>query len=133
MNFRSKNRINPDFSMSSMTDIIFLLLIFFMLTSNFVTPSGLPVNLPSSKSSTIVMQKVSVTITPDLQYFVNDKPTSFENIEPELRSLLAGTAQGEGVVVLHVDKSVPVEHLVKVAGIATELKAKVTLATLPTE
>jgi biopolymer transport protein ExbD len=133
MNFRSKNRINPDFSMSSMTDIIFLLLIFFMLTSNFVTPSGLPVNLPSSKSSTIVMQKISVTITPDLQYFVNDKPTSFENIEPELRTLLAGTAQGEGVVVLHVDKSVPVEHLVKVAGIATELKAKVTLATLPTE
>jgi biopolymer transport protein ExbD len=133
MNFRSKNKINPDFSMSSMTDIIFLLLIFFMLTSNFVTPSGLPVNLPSSKSSTIVMQKISVTITPDLQYFVNDKPTSFENIEPELRTLLAGTAQGEGVVVLHVDKSVPVEHLVKVAGIATELKAKVTLATLPTE
>lgn len=133
MNFRSKNKINPDFSMSSMTDIIFLLLIFFMLTSNFVTPSGLPVNLPSSKSSNIVMQKVSVTITPDLQYFVNDKPTDYENIEPELKNLLANAAQGEGVVVLHVDKTVPVEYLVKVAGIATELKAKVTLATLPTE
>lgn len=133
MNFRSKNRINPEFSMSSMTDIIFLLLIFFMLTSNFVTPSGLPVSLPSSKTSTIVMQKVSVTITPDLQYYVNDKLTSFENIEAELSNLLASTAQGEGVVVLHVDKTVPVEHLVKVAGIATQLKAKVTLATLPTE
>jgi len=133
MNFRSKNKINAEFSMSSMTDIIFLLLIFFMLTSNFVTPSGLPVSLPSSKSSTIVMQKISVTITPDLQYFVNDKPTAFENIETELASLLSGTAQGEGVVVLHVDKTVPVEHLVKVAGIATQLKAKVTLATLPTE
>ena len=79
------------------------------------------------------MQKISVTITPDLQYFVNDKPTPFENIEPELAGLLSGTAQGEGVVVLHVDKTVPVEHLVKVAGIATQLKAKVTLATLPTE
>ena len=133
MNFKSKNRINPEFSMSSMTDIIFLLLIFFMLTSNFVTPSGLPVSLPSSKSSTIVMQKVSVTITPDLQYFVNDKPVAFESIEPELQNLLSGTAQGEGVVVLHVDKTVPVEHLVKIAGIATQLKAKVTLATLPTE
>lgn len=133
MNFKSKNRINPEFSMSSMTDIIFLLLVFFMLTSNFVTPSGLPVSLPSSKSSTIVMQKVSVTITPDLKYFVNDKPTAFENIESELTNLLAGTAQGEGVVVLHVDKTVPVEHLVKVAGIATALKAKVTLATSPTE
>lgn len=133
MNFKSKNRINPEFSMSSMTDIIFLLLIFFMLTSNFVTPSGLPVSLPSSKSSTIVMQKVSVTITPDLQYFVNDKKVSFETIEPELVNLLEGIAQGEGVVVMHVDKSVPVEHLVKVAGIATQLKAKVTLATLPND
>jgi biopolymer transport protein ExbD len=133
MNFKSKNRINAEFSMSSMTDIIFLLLIFFMLTSNFVTPSGLPVSLPSSKASTIVMQKVSVTITPDLQYFVNDKPMPYENIASELESLLASTAQGEGVVVLHVDKTVPVEHLVKIAGIATHLKAKVTLATLPTE
>lgn len=131
MNLRSKNRINAEFSMSSMTDIIFLLLIFFMLTSNFVTPSGLPVSLPSSKTSSIVMQKVSVTITSDLQYYVNDRPVPFENIEPQLATLLPGTE--EGVVVLHVDKSVPVEHLVKVAGIATNLKAKVTLATVPSE
>lgn len=133
MNFKSKNRVNPEFSMSSMTDIIFLLLIFFMLTSNFVTPSGLPVSLPSSAASSIVMQKISVTITTDLQYSVNDKQVAYENIETELAGLLQGSAQGEGVVVLHVDKSVPVEHLVKVAGIATKLKAKVTLATLPSE
>ena len=81
MNLKSNNKINPLFSMSSMTDIIFLLLIFFMLTASFVTPSGLPVNLPSSKSSTIVIQKVSVTITKDLKYFVNDQETSIENLE----------------------------------------------------
>ena len=131
MNLRSKNRINADFSMSSMTDIIFLLLIFFMLTSNFVTPSGLPVSLPSSKTSDIVMQKISVTITEDLTYYLNDKQIALEDIEPQLTDLLQGTE--EGAVVLHVDKSVPVEHLVKVAGIATALKAKVTLATSPTE
>lgn len=131
MNLKSRNRVSPDFNMSSMTDIIFLLLIFFMLTSNFVTPSGLPVNLPSSKASGIVLQKVSVTITPDLKYYVNEKPVSLEQIQPELAALLQGTE--EGVVVLNVDKSVPVEHLVRVAGIATELKAKVTLATVPTE
>ena len=73
MKLKANNKINPLFSMSSMTDIIFLLLIFFMLTASFVTPSGLPVNLPSSKSSTIVIQKVSVTITKDLKYFVNEK------------------------------------------------------------
>jgi len=131
MNLRSKNRINAEFSMSSMTDIIFLLLIFFMLTSNFVTPSGLPVSLPSSKSSDIVMQKISVTITSDLQYFVNDKPVSSEEIEPQLTALLQGTE--EGAVVLHVDKSVPVEYLVKVAGIAKSMNASVTLATVPAE
>lgn len=117
--------------MSSMTDIIFLLLIFFMLTSNFVTPSGLPVSLPSSKTSDIVMQKISVTITEDMQYYLNDKPISLEEIEPQLTELLQGTE--EGAVVLHVDKSVPVEHLVKVAGIAKNLNASVTLATVPTE
>ncbi|MBF9253662.1 biopolymer transporter ExbD [Pontibacter sp. 172403-2] len=131
MDLRSKNRINAEFSMSSMTDIIFLLLIFFMLTSNFVTPSGLPVSLPSSKSSDIVMQKISVTITSDLQYFVNDKPVSSEEIEPQLTALLQGTE--DGAVVLHVDKSVPVEYLVKVAGIAKSMNASVTLATVPTE
>ncbi|RIJ41534.1 ExbD/TolR family protein [Pontibacter oryzae] len=131
MNFRSKNRINAEFSMSSMTDIIFLLLIFFMLTSNFVTPSGLPVSLPSSKTSDIVMQKISVTITEDMQYYLNDKPIALEEIEPQLTELLQGTE--EGAVVLHVDKSVPVEHLVKVAGIAKNLNASVTLATVPTE
>lgn len=131
MNIRSKNRINPDFSMSSMTDIIFLLLIFFMLTSNFVTPSGLPVSLPSSKTSDIVMQKVSVTITKDIKYYLNEKPIALEEIEPQLTALLQGTE--EGAVVLHVDKSVPVEHLVKVAGIAKNLNASVTLATVPTE
>ncbi|MFD2516078.1 ExbD/TolR family protein [Pontibacter locisalis] len=131
MNLRSKNRINPEFSMSSMTDIIFLLLIFFMLTSNFVTPSGLPVSLPTSKSSDITMQKISVTITEDLKYYLNDKPIALEEIEPQLTALLQGTE--EGAVVLHVDKTVPVEHLVKVAGIAKSLNASVTLATVPTE
>ena len=114
--------------MSSMTDIIFLLLIFFMLTSNFITPSGLPVKLPSSKSSNIVMQKVTVTVTSDLQYFVNAQKTSLAGIEGVLRNELT---EKDGVVVLHIDKDVPVEHLVKVAGIATSLDAKVTVATSP--
>src|SRR5688572_6634051 len=98
MALKSKNKVEAAFSMSSMTDIIFLLLIFFMLTSSFITPSGLPVSLPSSKSSTIVMQKVSVTITPDLQYFVNDQLTSAANLESALSRELEGQ---ESVVVLH--------------------------------
>ncbi len=128
MNFSSKHKVDPSFSMSSMTDIIFLLLIFFMLTSNFITPSGLPVNLPSSRSSTIVMQKVSVTITSDLRYRVNDRASSLATLKSDLSAALP---EADGVVVLHIDKSVPVEELVKVADIATQLKAKVSLATKP--
>lgn len=128
MSFQSKNKVDPAFSMASMTDVIFLLLIFFMLTSSFVTPSGLPVNLPSSKASNIEVQKISVTVTKDLQYYVNDKRVSKAMLEGELKSHLT---TGAGSVVLHIDKSVASEHLVYVAGIATSLNAKVVLATKP--
>ena len=130
MALQSKYKVDTSFSMASMTDIIFLLLIFFMLTSTFITPSGLPVNLPSSKSSTIVMQRVSVTITPDIRFYINDQRVTRDLIEIELAKALQGK---EGVVVLHVDKSVPVEYLVDVASIATSLKAKVSIATTPTK
>lgn len=128
MNLNSKHKVEAAFSMSSMTDVIFLLLIFFMLTASFVTPSGLPVNLPTSKSSTIVMQKVSVSITSNLNYYVNDKKVKKSRLEMVLRNELSNK---EGVVVLHCDKNVPVEHVVYVAGIATKLEAKVSIATKP--
>ena len=73
MGLQQKNKVDASFSMSSMTDIIFLLLIFFMLTSSFITPSGLSVNLPSSETSDIVMQEVTVSVTKDLQFSVNDQ------------------------------------------------------------
>ncbi|MFT6867384.1 MAG: biopolymer transport protein ExbD [Cyclobacteriaceae bacterium] len=128
MNLKPKHKVDVAFSMSSMTDVIFLLLIFFMLTSSFITPSGLPINLPSSKSSAIVIQKVSVTITKDLKYYVNDKNVDINQLEGVLRNAFAGK---EGVVVLHCDSSVPIENVVKVAGIATALEAKVSIATKP--
>ncbi|MFY0686305.1 MAG: biopolymer transporter ExbD [Cyclobacteriaceae bacterium] len=128
MNLKSKHKVDALFSMSSMTDVIFLLLIFFMLTASFVTPSGLPVNLPTSKSSNIVMQKVSVTISKDLRYFVDEKEVSIGQLEGMLRSSFEGK---QGVVVLHCDKSVPVDNLVQVASIATSLEAKVSIATKP--
>lgn len=128
MNLQTRNKVEASFSMASMTDLIFLLLIFFMLTSSFVTPSGLPVNLPTSQASTIEVQKVSVTVTKDLQYFVNDRSVSRATLEGELKSKLAGP---NGVVVLHIDESVPTRDLVYVAGIATKLEARVSIATKP--
>jgi biopolymer transport protein ExbD len=131
MALQSKNKIDPSFSMSSMTDIVFLLLIFFMLTASFVTPNGLNVNLPTTSRSEIVMQKVSVSITDDLRYYVNDQEVDQEGVRDALTNALATAEEGEGVVVLHVDKNVPTQYFVTVAGIGAEVGAKVTLATKP--
>ncbi|MDZ7650133.1 MAG: biopolymer transporter ExbD [Cytophagales bacterium] len=128
MNLQSRNKVDAAFSMASMTDLVFLLLIFFMLTSSFITPSGLPVNLPSSIASTIEVQKVSVTVTKDLQFYVNDKRVTKSTLEGELKSKLAGP---KGVVVLHIDETVPTREMVFVAGIATKLEARVSIATKP--
>ena len=128
MGLESKYKVDSAFSMSSMTDIVFLLLIFFMLTSSFITPSGLPVSLPTSKKSKIVMQKVSVTITHDLKYYVNSRRVAEAALERELARELDGD---ESLVTLHIDKTVPTEYLVKVAGIAATLNAKVSIATKP--
>jgi len=128
MALQTKNKIESVFSMSSMTDVIFLLLIFFMLTSSFITPSGLPVNLPSSETSDIIMQEVTVTVTKDLRYSVNEKVVSRDEIKNALTLLLEGK---KGQVVLHIDKDVPVEYLVEIGGIAASLQANVSIATKP--
>lgn len=128
MDLRSKHKVNASFSMSSMTDIIFLLLIFFMLTSRFVTFSGLPVNLPSSKASEIVMQKVTVTITEDLDYYINNEKIVRQNLEAELRNKLDGNP---GTVVLNCDSEVPVERFVEAAGISAAMNLNVIVAAKP--
>lgn len=130
MNLKQKHEINAGFSMSGMTDVIFLLLIFFMLTSSFVSSSGLPVNLPSASNAAIVLEKVNVTITKDLSYFLDGKPIKRARLEALLRSRLGNS---RGVVVLHCDQQVPVQRLVEVASIATALEAKVSVATKPVQ
>lgn len=129
----SKNKVSPDFNMSSMTDMVFLLLIFFLLTSNFVTPSGLNINLPTSKAGGKVIPKISVSVKKgrggEIMYFVNEIGVNYNRLERELRAQLRD--REDGVVVLQIDKDIPVQHLVDVAGIAAKLKAKVSIATKP--
>lgn len=111
-----------------MLNFVFLLLVFFILTSSFITPSGVRINLPSASEGAIELQKVSVTITKNLQYYINNKKVSRASLEGELKRRLAGD---KGSVVLHVDKTVPSEHLVYVASLAAGLEAKIVIATTP--
>jgi len=129
MGLRSRNKVSADFNMSSMTDIVFLLLIFFMLTSTLVSPNALKLLLPSSKARTLEKQTVSVSITKDIDFFINKNKVQEVNIERELRLKLDNTT--EAAIILHADKTVDIEHVVKVMDIAYRNKYKIVLATTP--
>ena len=127
MSLRSRNKVNPNFSMSSMTDIVFLLLIFFMLTSTLVSPNALKLLLPNSKAKTLEKQTVSISITEEINYFINGKEVAKDNIEKELKIILKDI-EDPGII-LHADKSVAIEHVVTVMNIAYQNRYKIVLAT----
>ena len=129
MSLRSKNKVSATFNMSSMTDIVFLLLIFFMLTSTLVSPNALKLLLPNSKSKTLEKQTISVSITPEIDYYIGDVQYPFESLEGELITRLS--QEVDPAIVLHADKSVDIEYAVKVMDIAYRNKFKVVLATNP--
>lgn len=129
MSLRSKNKVSANFSMSSMTDIVFLLLIFFMLTSTLVSPNALKLLLPNSKARTLEKQTISVSITPEIEYYIEDQKFPFDQLENQLKQRLAN--QQEPAIVLHADKTVDIEFAVKVMDIAYRNKYKVVLATNP--
>jgi biopolymer transport protein ExbD len=113
-----------------MTDIVFLLLIFFMLTVSSVAPQALPIeiDLPLSSNADTLLPQVNVMITADLTYYVDDQKTTRERLEGLLQQKLS-TAQR--LVLLQVDKSVPIAHMIYVTDIAASLHAKVAVATQP--
>ena len=127
MALKSRNKVSAVFSMSSMTDIVFLLLIFFMLTSTLVTTNALDLVLPNSTAQTVKKQRVSVSINENLEYYIEKERVELKYIEAELIEKLAG--QEEQVVVLRVDKAVAIEHAVAVMDIAYRNKFKIVLAT----
>ena len=129
MALKSRNKVSPNFNMSSMTDIVFLLLIFFMLTSTLVSPNALKLLLPNSKAKTLEKQTISVSINKDLDFFINENQVIVSNLENELKQVLS--QQQEPAIILHADKTVDIEHVVKVMDIAYRNKYKIVLATKP--
>ena len=127
MGIQKRSKITPDFNMSSMTDLVFLLLIFFMLTSSAVNPNALNLVLPSSDSQVQATETLSLSIDADLNYYLETQKMPFEN----LQSALAARIQNKEnqMVILNAEKSVPIENVVKVMSIASELKIKMILAT----
>jgi len=129
MNLRGRNKVSPEFSMSSMTDIVFLLLVFFLLTSPAITPDALDLILPKAKGKSTNMQKASVSITKDGAYYVNKERVSEYNISAELNKLLQG--QEDPTIILRAEEGVPIEDAVFVMDIANKSNYKVVLAVRP--
>lgn len=127
MAIRTKNKVSTNFSMASMTDIVFLLLIFFVITSTLISPNALKLLLPKSSSKTLTKQTISVSISKELEYYVNQDKVTFESIESFLKQQLAN--EQEPGIILHAEKSVPIEEVVKVMDIANRNKYKLVLAT----
>ncbi|MPQ46037.1 biopolymer transporter ExbD [Marinifilum sp. N1E240] len=127
MALKTRNKVNATFSMSSMTDIVFLLLIFFMVTSTLISPNALKLLLPKSSNQTAAKPITTVSIDKNFNFFLETTPVPFSQLEHKLQRKLA--REDDPTISLHVDKSVPMEQVVKVMNIAKNNKYKLILAT----
>ena len=134
MAIKRRSKVEPSFSMSSMTEIVFLLLIFFLVTSTLVNPNALKLLLPKSTNQVSAKPEVSVSIKHLLpqntfSYHINGNPApvAFSDIEPLIQNELKETE--DPTISLHVDKSVPMEQVVEVMNIAKRNQYKIILAT----
>ena len=129
MNLRGRNKVTPEFNMSSMTDIVFLLLIFFMLTSTMVTTNALDLVLPKAKGKTDSNKSTSVSIDKDLNFFIDKDKINEADLEKQLLALMANS--DNKAIVLRAEKSVPHEKVVKVMEIAYRNQIKMVIAVNP--
>ncbi|MCF8231062.1 MAG: biopolymer transporter ExbD [Bacteroidales bacterium] len=135
MAIRIRNKVKSEFSTTSMPDLVFLLLIFFMLTSTLVSPNAIKLLLPQSDSKTMAKQTITVYINDRYDYFIGENKIAQNQLENNLADKLA--LQNEGVVVLRSDKSVPIQYVVNVIDAVNNIndknnsKHKVILATKP--
>ena len=135
MAIKSRNKVEPTFNSSSMSDLVFLLLIFFMLTSTLVAPNAIKLMLPSINSKTMAKQTVTVYVNEEMSYFV-DETQADETQLTELINSKIGT-DTQATVVLRSDKSVPVQYIVNVIDAVNQINNatgnnhKVILATAP--
>ena len=133
---KRNSKISAEFSMSSMTDIIFLLLLFFMITSTVVQTNAIKVLLPQSSKQETQKTIVRLTIDASLNFYVGkgaekDRMVAFEEIEPFL--LDTDSAEDEMYVALYADETVPYREIVRLLDVANRNKFKMVFATRPLE
>lgn len=129
MDLKPRNKVSTTFSMSGMTDIIFLLLIFFMVTSTLINPNALKLLLPKSANQTAASPVVSVSITHNLDYYVGNTQVKYSQVEYVLKETFREKNVEKPTISLNADKRVPIEEVVKVMNIANRNEWRLILAT----
>ena len=129
MAIKRGSKVETPFGSASMTDLMFLLIIFFMVTTTLINPNALKLLLPKSNNQLTEKPYTTVSITGDLKYYVETTPVPFSQLESALKAKMAGMETP--TVSLHCDKTVPIDEVVKVMNIAKDNKYKLILATTP--
>ena len=131
---KRRTKVSPTFNMASMTDIIFLLLIFFMITSTMVSPSAIKVNLPHSKKQTTSKAAARVVIDAQLNLYASPDGTREQAVTlDQLPAVLeqARTDSADLFVALYADENVPYRNIVEVLNVANDHHFRMVLATRP--
>jgi len=128
MNIKRKRSFKAEVSTSSLNDIMFFLLLFFLIVSSLANPNVIKLLLPNSKSAqNLNKQQITISITKDKQYFIDNRLISFADIEPLLKSRVGSL--DEPTVILRLESSLTVQDLVDVLEIGNRLKVKMVMAT----
>lgn len=128
MNLRGRKKFHAEVSTSSLSDIMFFLMLFFLIASTMVSPSVIKLTLPKAQhNQTVRKTEIAISVTKDLKYYVNNKEVGFDGLEKELSFQIQKVK--EPTVVIRVDNSIPVQDLVNVMQIGNKLKVKMILAT----
>ncbi len=128
MDFGRRNKVHVEPAMSALSDIIFMLLIFFIIASTLAV-NGEQVNLPKTATGTPTQSTVTVTITPDLRYLVNNVEVAKEDVEMRLRAILDNSADKK--VVLNIDREVPTGETIELFAVLKQNGWNPFIATKP--
>ena len=130
--FRRRHKEGAEVSTESLNDIMFFLMLFFLIVSTLVNPNVIRLSLPNSKSnSSIAKQPIILSVDKDKVIFVNKQQVNIEDLKSRLNSLLRNMENP--TIVLRLDQSLTVQDLVNIMQIGNELKIKMVLATVPTK
>jgi biopolymer transport protein ExbD len=128
MNIKRNKHFKPEVSTSSLNDIMFFLLLFFLIVSTLSNPNVIKLLLPSSKAAqTLSKQQITLSITKDKKYFIDNQQISFDQIEPILKSRMVSIQ--EPTVILRFENTLSVQDVIDVLEIGTRLKVKMVMAT----